>query len=522
MKKTPGDNSAAVFDRLGLGSPGMWGAARISHGEGGVDSVAKGLRDALEQLGGLYAAFGRYLGWRADLLGAPYVNSLRHFPIDIPAVPLSTVAEIIALQIGPAAGELTANLEPDPEWNTLFRTAYRSRFAGRRVIVQVARDPVTGESFAQFEKGLRSLGRPEVASIVAPAVVAQFGEWLRNGESLARERSFLNVLGHQDGETLVCYPKLIPELCGASVLCWPMVEGRPAAELLQAGDANIAVLIASAILEQFYSLSVVDAELDLDSMLVGADQRLYLRRLNSPLSVLPSLINTGIQYCAAVVAGNATVSAQKLVRLVVSQPPLDLERLLMDEFSAIEPELKVNMWYPHSAGAFENNWRALARLTIVRPLFLNCLHRNLVAVGYWNSEAERAGGPRLDAISEAQWPVVGGVLRSHLGTLSNRKSAEEWAVGSGLLLFGALREMNRLTEEFRENDLTVGVDLEESPAEAPGGIRFSYAGLLAVFLGILFAGLRWGGAVQAPWNRVLEILAVGSLPGMFWALSRIG
>jgi hypothetical protein len=521
LKKIPGDNSAAVFDRLGLGSPGMWGAARISHGEGGIDSVAKGLRDALEQLGGLYAAFGRFLGWRADLLGATYINTLRHFPIDIPAVPLAAVAEMISLQVGPAAGELTANLEPDPEWNTLFRTAYRSRFAGRRVIVQVARDLVTSESFAQFEKGLRSLGRPEVASIVAPAVVAQFGEWLRNGESLARERSFLNVLGHE-AETLAGYPQLIPELCGASVLCWPMVEGRPAAELLQSGDANIAVLIASAILEQFYSLSVVDAELDLDSMLVGADQRLYFRRLNSPVSVLPSLINTGIQYCAAVVAGNAAVSAQKLVRLVVSQPPLDLERLLMDEFSAIEPELKVNMWYPPSAGAFENNWRALARLTIMRPLFLNCLHRNLVALGYWNSEAERAGGPRLDAISEAQWPVVGGLLRSHIGMLSNRKSAEEWAVGSGLLLFSAFREMNRLTEEFRDNDLTVGVDIEESIAGAASGIRLSHAGLLAVFLCILFAGLRWGGAVQGPWNRVLEILAVGSLPGMFWALSRIG
>ena len=132
----------------------------------------------------------------------------------------------------------------------------------------------------------------------------------------------------------------------------------------------------------------------------------------------------------------------------------------MDEFSGIEPELKVHMWFPASAGAFESNWRALARITPSRPLFLDCLHRNLVAVGYWSSDSVRAGGPMVDAIADAQWPVVGSLLRTQLGMLMNRESANEWGIGSGLLMFGTLREMNRMAEEIRENDITVGVDLD--------------------------------------------------------------
>ena len=112
-----------------------------------------------------------------------------------------------------------------PVWNTLSRTAYLSRFRKQAVIVQVARDPIGDEVFRQFEKGVRSLGRPELAGIVAPALLSQFREYIRNGESLARERSFLEVLSHHLGETLAEYPALIPELCAATILCWPGDRG---------------------------------------------------------------------------------------------------------------------------------------------------------------------------------------------------------------------------------------------------------------------------------------------------------
>jgi hypothetical protein len=109
------------------------------------------------------------------------------------------------------------------------------------------------------------------------------------------------------------------------------------------------------------------------------------------------------------------------------------------------------MWFPPSAGAFESNWRALATLAPARPLFLDCLHRNLLAAGYCNSDAVRAGAPARDAISEAQWPVVGRLIRTQLDMLLNRESAKEWAVGPASHV-QPFREMNRLAEELRESD----------------------------------------------------------------------
>ena len=514
--------AAAVFDRHGLGSPGLWGATGIPTDESQTDAGAEGLRDALAELGGIYAAFARFLGWRADLLDSSYISQLRRVRPNFPSAPPSAVAATIRRELGAAGEGLACGLAAAPLWNTLSRTAYRSRRGSQPVIVEVAHDPVAEESFQEFEKSLRSLGLPELAGIVAPAVLSQFREYIRNGESLARERSFLEVLSSHRGETLVEYPFLIPELCAPSILCWLAIEGRPVSGLIEQGNSNAAVLIASAVLEQFFSLSMVDADLDLDAMIVDQDNRLHFRRLNNPIAVLPGVINTGIKYTSAVLAGNAPRSAQTLIRLMIAQPPLDFEKELMEEFSGIEPELKINMWFPPSAGAFESNWRALAKIAPSRPLFLDCLHRNLLAAGYWNADAVGAGAPALDAISEAMWPVVGRLIRTHFVMLLNPQSAQEWAFGSGLLTFGVIREMNRLVEEMRESDITVGVDCSDWPRPKSGESRTLYQVILACLLAFFLISLQYGSAAPGPWSLLLKILAVCALPAMFWAITRIG
>ncbi len=514
--------AGAVFERHGLGSPGIWGSSGIPTDENRPDAGAVGLCEALVELGGLYAAFARFLGWRADLLGGSYISHLRRVRLELPLVPPSAVAEIIRAEVGVAADELAGSLAPTPLWNTLSRTAYLARYRYQPVIVEVAHDPVPEESFEGFEKGLRALGRPELAGAVTPAVRSQFRECIRNGESLVRERSFLEVLSNYRGETLAEYPVLIPELCTPKILCWPAVEGRPVSELIEQGDGNTPVLIASAVLEQFFTLSMVDADLDLNAMIVDRDNHLHFRRLNNPVAVLPGVINTGIKYIAAVLAANAPRSAQTLIRLIVAQPPLDLEKRLMEEFSGVEPELKINMWFPASAGAFESNWRALTRILPSRPFFLDCLHRNLVAAGYWNSDAIRAGAPAKDAIAEAMWPVVGQVIRAQAGALLNREAAGEWAFGSGLLMFSTFREMNRLVEELRENDITVGVDASDWRRPESGESRILHQVILGGLLVFFLMSLQWGSAAPEPWSILLKILAVCTLPAMFWAVSKIG
>src|ERR1700722_8733272 len=117
-------NSAAVFDRYGLRvADRLWRGAALPDEESTSEGIGKRLREALQQLGGLYAAYGRFLGWRSDLLDSSTILNLRQLQLNPPVVPVYVVEEIIRRELGAAARELADNLEASPVWNTLARTA---------------------------------------------------------------------------------------------------------------------------------------------------------------------------------------------------------------------------------------------------------------------------------------------------------------------------------------------------------------------------------------------------------------
>ena len=515
------EDAAAVFARNGLASSGFGRTPDIPTDETPPDAGAEGLCRALSQLGGLYGSFARFLTWRADLLPGSYIAHLRRLRFHCPPLPVSHVAVTVRRELGSAAEEVAACLSPAPEWNTPFRTAYRSEYRCQPVIVELAPGPIAEESFEEFEKGLRSLAHPELAGVVERPVISQFREYIRNGESLARERSFLEALSRNRSESLAQYPVLKPELCSESILCWPVTPGLSAGDLIEKGNAQTPVLIASAILEQVLSLSLLDADLDLEAMVVR-NGRLHFCRLNNPVAVLPRVADTGLQYISSVLAGNAPRSAQTLLRLLISPPPLHMERRLMEQFSAIEPELKIKIWFPPSAGGFESNWRSLAKIAPSRPLFLDCLHRNLLAAGYWNADAVEAGAPAQDAIAQAMWPAIGRLLRDRFEALANVESIPEWALGSGMLMLSTIREMNRQAEEIRDSDLTPGVEADEGRLLTSKGGRNPHPMVLAALAALFLASLEWGGTAPAPWGFLLKSLAVVALAAMFWAVSKVG
>jgi hypothetical protein len=230
-----------------------------------------------------------------------------------------------------------------------------------------------------------------------------------------------------------------------------------------------------------------------------------------------------MKYVAAVLEGNASTAAQMLVNLALGKSTGSLESALLELMSAIEPELKVDLWFPGSAAAFESNWRALARLEIVRPLFLNCLHRNLIATGYWTAEAVSAGGAAIDTITEAHWPVVGRVLKLNASQFLDPAAVTEWSVGLGLLSFGALREANRLAEEVRDNNLTIEVDIGTAQQAAPRPAKRSFRTgvLIACLLIAILASLRWGSTLARPAQVLMVTVAYAALAALFWAVAKI-
>ncbi len=514
-------DSSAVFDRHGLRETGFWRSVAISR-DRAEGTAGHDLTEAFRELGGLYALFGRFLGWRAELLSSRYIASLRL--LDTP-VPPPTVAELTAILQRELPGQaelLLADLNPEALWSTPSRAAWRATHHGLPIVIQIACEPVADADFKLFEQNIKQVQRADVAQIVAPHIISEFRQWLRDGESLVRERKFLEVLNEHQAETAADYPVPLADLSTDNVLCWPLVEGEPATRLIAAGSPGTAALIAEAVFEQFYSLGIVDADIELDAFIVAPGNRLTLRRVSRLVSVPPASVNTGMKYIAAVLAGDSTLTVQTLYPLAAGRSSAQLEARLLNALSAVAPELKVHLRYPRSAAAFESNWRALSRLYPAIPPYLNSLHRNLIAVGYWNADAIVGGAPVTDAIEQAQWPALQRVLRTQTAQFADPQRLKEWAAGAGLMLFGSLREANRLAEEVRDNNLTMLVKTTaptENRRQANRGVstRFSLAFLLLAFL----LCLHWGSTAAEPTASILRVTAVAALGGLFWVVSRI-
>ena len=518
----PAAQPAEVFRDNGLDAPGWL----RSHSQSAIFSTADSARrlvDSLIRLGGLYAAFGHFLRWRADLLEPEYRDALR--AADFRPEPISIRQGIAILRgdLGANAEGLAQSLQPVPLWSTLSRTAWRGQWKGTAVVVQVAREPVADAELNTFEKGIRHLGHSDLARASTPAARRQFREWIRAGENCARERAYLEVLNRNQDATLAGYPELIPEASGARVLVWKYVEGQLLSDLLGKGDKEAMIAAAAAVLEQFCSLAVVEADLDPSALLLDSGGRLIFRRISRPVAVPPAMVNGGMKYISAVLTGSDTLAAEQLSFLAAGAYRNETARDLVEAFSSIEPELKIRLWFPSTAGALENNWRALEHLGIPRLLYLDCLQRNLSALGYWNADAVAAGAPRFDAIAEAQWAVIGRLMRAEVGEFAKPRTAAEWMVGAGILMFGAAREFNRLAEEIRENNLTLGVEIEPAPGDPRQQARnWTSAVAISVLLAGLLAAIRWGPQLGGGWRTTTATFAAAAVASLFWLISRLG
>jgi hypothetical protein len=168
-------------------------------------------------------------------------------------------------------------------------------------------------------------------------------------------------------------------------------------------------------------------------VITPGEQRLVVRRINRPVEVPLPMVDVGMKYLAAVLEGNASAAAQTLANLAFGKPVASVERDLLGLMSASGPELKADLWFPGSAAAFESNWKALTGLKVNRPLYLNCLHRNLIATGYWTAEAVYAGGKATDTIMEAHSPVLERVFKTNASRFLDPAVITEWSVSLGLL-----------------------------------------------------------------------------------------
>lgn len=479
-----------------------------------------GFRDALEELGGIYAAFGRFLVWRSDLLRSEALLRLRDIRARVAPIPVEEAAGRLWRGGGPAAG-LADALEPGACWSTPARCAFRSEHQGRPVVVEFAREAFDEGDFAALETNLKLIEADSFRGALQPEVFTAFRAWMRLSSDLDRERSYIESIA--SAPTLVEYPKLVAGLSTREFLVFEWVEGEPLLESLARQSPEAVRRLAECVLEQVCTLAALDADLDPEALVLKPDGRLAVRRVERFLGIPAALAGACLKYVSAVLASDAPTAAHQLVKLAYGRTALHYESRLLDALSNLEPELKVNVQFPPVAAIFESNWRALKRLDLPQPLFLDILHRNLVAVGYWNADLARPEEGRIaDALAEAQWPVLSRLLRTRTSDLFSREVASDWLIGAGLLLFEGLRQASRLADQVRQNEVAVGVDLQTPPEEAR---KIRRTVRHRVLLGMLLVGflvsLRLASSVTGSWQILWSAVAGCAAAALFWFVSRI-
>jgi hypothetical protein len=473
--------------------------------------------EELQGAGGLGSAFAAFLRFRADLLEPEFLDALRGVRETAPALDAAQRAAALLAAFGSRSPELLATLDPEPLWSTVSRCAFAGRWKGERVVVQIAREPLTDQVLEAFEKKAMAICAAGAKGAADTSLLHQFRRWIRLADDPARERSYLNAAAGLRAS--VDYPVPIPEISAARVLSWRWTEGTALDRLFKARDAGAVMKFAEMVLEQICVLAMVDADID-TSQIVMSGGRLTVRRANRLDAIPPPQVRTSLRYVSAVLSANSPVAVRSLLKLAWGRVAVEHEARMLDELSGLAPELKGDRRFAPTANLFETNWRALTKVNGARPLHVDTMHRNLLSVAYRNAEA----CPDTDCLTDAQWPVVGRLLRLRLGNMFDRQTISEWFVGSGLLLIESFRQANRLADEFRDNEVAVGVDQSprgeehEREANRSTGVWI----LIGVFFVMFIVSIRWAAVLPTPYSTAGTVVAVIGALGLFWTVSRVG
>lgn len=478
------------------------------------------LGERLARAGPLFAALGQFLCWRTDLVPPAGGSTLRPLTAAAPPLPRADVAGLLVGTLGDAGRTLAARLDPSPCWSTPWRCAYRATHDDRPVVVQVARDPLPDSAFDACEAGLRAWRHPGLDAALSPEAWRQFREWVRLADDPARERACLDAYGQVAGEAAVRLPAPIPALSAGRVLCWPWVDARPARAVVGA-DGDGVVRISEGLLDALLVLSVIDGDLDLEALAVDDHGRLVLRRATRLIPLPPGSAETALEYVSAVVAGDDALAARWLARLA-GERHAGRASEIADAHWRLVPHVGANLRLRRSAAAFDGLWRALAAVGPARPLFLDAMHRSLVALGTWDAETPAPDDGEPDRLEEAHWAVLGRLIRARIDDVRTGGGAE-WLAAVGLsLIEGGRQAVGMESETGRGDGWRRGARGERAEDETAGPTRARLQRQVMVVVALTavwLAAVRWGSVAGGIGPAMV---AAAAAAGLFWVVSRMG
>ena len=504
----------AFWDKYGLAAQGWF---RTPEAEPRYTALPRATRFrlALEENGGLFPTFGRFLAGRADLLPSVYLSELRK--IKMPALPSSSQPPDDLKQLVPDLQIIRT---------TPGCSVFGGSYSGSPVVVEVysGREEAThGREWDVFERRIRQLNDKPENVVSHDSVVQQFRDWLRLQGDLERKRTMLANLQDIIPDTVSEFPKTIAELQSPNWMGYESMEGDPVDKLLSRSDdkAEAIHVLVEGFLEQCLLFSLVDSEFQMDELLVREKGRLGFRTVPAWVTVPVESHQDLLQYLVAAVAGDTPRAVRMICRMSAGRSSYLAEQRLLNELSSLQPELKVDAVTPESVTALETYSRAMQLSDMNPPPFLRSFHRNITLIGQCNE----VFAPSVDVIDQALWPVLGRLLRFHIAEVLSSGKVQEWAVSSSLFVLTAGRQMAVTLEKLRENDprITPEPDIRAFESRDAQWDRRTFslirsAVVLVVFLFSLQVSMNSGGEVLP---LLTGVIAVVSAIGLCFSVAGI-
>ena len=190
---------------------------------------ARWLGSALTRLGPVYAAFGRYLASRPDLLRLSDCLELSALANRAEPAPAPAVLELVAAELPGAAADLFAEFAPEPVESGLLFQAHRARLrSGEEVVVRVVRPGVEASLALDLEllPLLAGLSDGRRGGLPFAAAVEDFRTALPQRLDLTAQADGLEALAADlERSPLVRVPRVLRELSGPRVIVLEWLAG---------------------------------------------------------------------------------------------------------------------------------------------------------------------------------------------------------------------------------------------------------------------------------------------------------
>ncbi|HEY1381557.1 MAG TPA: AarF/UbiB family protein [Gemmataceae bacterium] len=276
------------------------------------------LRAALEQLGPVHAAFGRYLASRADLLTAAIRQELDGLAGGPPPVPPDAVRGLIDAELGRPLGEWFSAFDPEPCERGLLVQAHRAWLrSGEPVVVTVAppgRSEDMAPDLATLSLFREVLAGETEAGLTLDTAVTDFRRAVQDQADLPRQaRAWLAAAEDAAEDESLYVPRVHAELCAPRVLTREWVPGRPLGDVA-AARPDLAGRLCAAWLRQVLFDRSFPADAGPGDVVVLPDGRVAFA---GGTAVVPASARGAVRdYLTAAAAGDPDAACGHLFRLM--------------------------------------------------------------------------------------------------------------------------------------------------------------------------------------------------------------